>query len=90
MRHARVRRGMNDPLARPVDAVAGRTGLTRDAVAILFIVAGVLVIFFEPLLRIVLGVLLIVVGIVWLVNSRQQRAPAATAPPAPPESPPPP
>lgn len=77
---------MTDPFSRPVDAVAGHTGLTRDAVAILFIVAGVLVIFFENLLRFVLGVLLIVTGIVWLVNAR--KAPPRAAPP-PPASPPP-
>lgn len=76
---------MSDPFSRPVDAVAGHTGLTRDAVAILFIVAGALVIFFESLLRFVLGVLLIVTGIVWLVNARK-RPPAAAPPPA---SPPP-
>ena len=69
-----------DPLTRSVDAVAGRTGLTRDAVAILFIVAGVLVLFFEWLLQAVLGITLIVVGVVWLVSSWKERQ-AARPPP---------
>ena len=77
---------MGDPLGRPVDAVAGRIGLTRDAVAILFVVAGVLILVWEDLVRYVLGVLLIVVGVAWLVNAhRTQRA----APPQPPSPPPP-
>ncbi|HET6405854.1 MAG TPA: hypothetical protein VFH78_14520 [Candidatus Thermoplasmatota archaeon] len=62
-----------DPLTRSVDAVAGRTGLTRDAVAILFIVAGVLVLFFEWLVRVVLGITLIVIGVVWLVTMWRER-----------------
>ena len=62
-----------DPLTRSVDAVAGRTGLTRDAVAILFIVAGILVLVWEEFLETILGVLLIVVGVVWLVTSWRER-----------------
>lgn len=62
-----------DPLTRSVDAVAGRTGLTRDAVAILFVVAGVLVLVFDSLLRVIVGSLLIVVGVVWLVSSWRER-----------------
>lgn len=62
-----------DPLTRPVDAVAVRTGLTRDAVAILFIVAGVFVLVFPDFIQMVLGVLLIVVGVVWLVTSWRER-----------------
>lgn len=63
----------SDPFRRTVDSVAGRTGLTRDAVAILFILAGVLILIFEDVIRIVLGLLLIVVGVVWLVNAWQER-----------------
>lgn len=69
---------MTDPLSRPVDAVAAKTGLTRDAVAILFILAGIIVLVWKDLLQIILGVLLIVVGVVWLVTSwrdRQARTP---------------
>jgi multisubunit Na+/H+ antiporter MnhC subunit len=70
-----------DPLSRPVDAVAAKTGLTRDAVAILFIVAGILVLVWEDLLQIILGILLIVVGVVWLVTSWQARQRAGSPPP---------
>lgn len=81
---------VTDPLSRPVDAVAARTGLTRDAVAIIFIVAGVIVIFWEFLLRFVIGILLIVVGVAFLVNAHRERQAARGAPPPPPASPPPP
>ncbi|HUR68029.1 MAG TPA: hypothetical protein VM370_02200 [Candidatus Thermoplasmatota archaeon] len=64
---------MSDPLSRPVDAVAARTGLTRDAVAILFIVAGIVVLIWDAALQIVLGILLIVLGVVWLVTSWRER-----------------
>lgn len=64
---------MDDPLSRPVDAVAARTGLTRDAVAIIFVVAGILVLVWEDILQFVLGILLIVVGVVWLVTSWRAR-----------------
>lgn len=64
---------MTDPLSRPVDMVAARTGLGRDAVAILFVVAGIVVLVWENLLQIILGVLLIVVGVVWLVTSWRER-----------------
>ena len=69
-----------DPLTRSVDVVAGRTGLTRDAVAILFIIAGALVLIFPWLLQTILGILLIVVGVVWLVTSWKERQ-AARSPP---------
>lgn len=64
-----------DPLTQPVDAVAGRTGLTRDAVAILFIVAGIIVLLWPDIVQYVLGIVLIVVGVVWLVQSWQARQP---------------
>jgi uncharacterized membrane protein HdeD (DUF308 family) len=73
---------MTDPFSRPVDAVAAKTGLTRDAVAIIFIVAGVLVLVFPDFIQFVLGILLIIVGVVWLVNSYQQRK-AGGSPPNP-------
>lgn len=63
----------NDPIQRSVDAVATKTGLTRDAVAILFIVAGIIVLIWKDLLQFILGVLLIVVGVVWLVTSWRER-----------------
>lgn len=62
-----------DPFTRSVDAVAGRTGLTRDAVAILFIVAGIVIIIWPDIIQYILGIVLIVVGVVWLVSSWQQR-----------------
>jgi uncharacterized membrane protein HdeD (DUF308 family) len=77
---------MHDPLSRPVDMVADRTGLTRDAVAILFIVAGALVILFPNFIQFVLGILLIIVGVVWLVNSAQERRARHHPPPPPPPS----
>lgn len=64
---------MSDPLSRPVDVVAARTGLTRDAVAILFVVAGIFVLVFPDFVQVVLGILLIVVGVVWLVTSWRER-----------------
>lgn len=62
-----------DPLTRSVDAVAGRTGLTRDAVAILFIVAGIVILIWPQIISVALGLLLIVVGVVWLVGSWRER-----------------
>lgn len=62
---------MTDPMTRPIDAIAGRTGLTHNAVAILFIVAGVLFILFPNLIQYVLGILFIIVGVVWLVTSNR-------------------
>lgn len=62
-----------DPLTRSVDAVAGRTGLTRDAVAILFIVVGIIILIWPEIISLALGVLLVVVGIVWLVGSWRDR-----------------
>lgn len=62
-----------DPLTRSVDAVAGRTGLTRDAVAILFIVVGIVILIWPDILQVALGILLIVVGVVWLVSSWRER-----------------
>ena len=67
----------SDPVKRSVETVAGRTGLTADAVAILFILAGILIIVFPRILQYVLGILLIVAGFLWLVQSRQTRPPAA-------------
>lgn len=72
----------HDPLTRSVDAVAGRTGLTRDAVAILFIAAGALILIFPRIIETVLGVLLIVVGVVWLVTAwRERQRTTQTRPP---------
>lgn len=62
-----------DPLTRSVDAVAGRTGLTRDAVAILFVVAGIIILIWDQFIQLALGILLIVVGVVWLVGSWRER-----------------
>lgn len=72
-----------DPLSRPVDAIAARTGLTRDAVAIVMIVAGIIILIEPAIVAIVLGILLIIVGIVWLFTSYQQRQarPPGNAPP---------
>lgn len=67
----------DDAVSRGVEAVARRTGLTSDAVAILAIVLGVVVLVFPVLVQYVLGVLLIAAGILWLVRSRQGRAPPA-------------
>lgn len=80
----------NDPFRTSVERVAGRTGLTSDAVAILFIVAGVLVLIFPRLVEVVLGILLIVVGVVWLVSAYQERQRGASPPPPPPPTSPPP
>lgn len=68
-----------DKLTGTVDTVASRTGLTSDAVAILAIVAGVLILVFPNILQFVLGILLIVVGIVFLVD-RRRKASASTPP----------
>lgn len=73
----------SDPLRAGIDSVAGRTGLGRDAVAILAIVAGIIVLVFPRILEIVIGILLIVVGVVWLVNSYQDRQARGAAPPPP-------
>lgn len=75
---------MRDDLSRPIDAVAAKTGLTRDAVAIIMIVAGVIILIEPAIVAVVLGILLIVVGIVWLVTSYQERKarpPGAGPPP---------
>lgn len=63
----------SDAVSRGVEAVARRTGLTADAVAILAIVAGVLVIIFPDFIQFVLGIALIVAGVLWLIQSRQAR-----------------
>lgn len=65
-----------DRITGTVDTVASRTGLTGDAVAILAIVAGVLILLFDWIIQFVLGILLIVVGVVFLVERRRSRAPA--------------
>ena len=71
-----------DPWTKSVDSVATRTGLTRDAVAILFIVAGIIILIWPEIISVALGVLLIVVGVVWLVTSMRERQ-AASRPPSP-------
>ena len=63
-----------------VDRLADRTGLSSDAVAILVIVAGILVIAFPQLLRFTVGILLIGLGVYWLVERQRGRQ---ALPPAP-------
>jgi hypothetical protein len=57
-----------------VDRIAGRTGLSGDAVAILMILAGLLVIVFPAILRFTVGGVLIALGIVFFISRRNQRA----------------
>ena len=52
-----------------VDSVAGRFGIPAQAVAILMIVFGLLIIVLPHLLPWLVGILLIVLGIVWLVGT---------------------
>ena len=74
-----------------VDRIAGRTGLSGDAVAVLMIVAGVLVIVFPKLLNYVVGIVLIVLGVLWLLTRMRDRQAAGPAsPPATMQPPPPP
>ena len=75
-----------------VDRLAGRIGMSGDAVAILMILAGILVIVFPDLLAITVGILLIVLGAWWLFQRSQERRASqpTTAPVSPPYSPPPP
>ena len=62
-----------------VERIAHRIGLSADAVAILMILAGVLVILFPAILRWTVGGVLIALGILFLVG--RQRAPRALPPP---------
>ena len=64
-----------DRITGTVDNIATRTGMTGDAVAIVAIVAGVLILVFPSILQFVLGILLIVVGVVFLVERRRARTP---------------
>ena len=67
-----------------VDRIAGRTGLSGDAVAILMILAGILVIVFPRILVFTVGGVLIALGILFLVSRRRDgAAPPPPAPPAP-------
>ena len=70
----------NDHVRRSVEAVSTKTGLTTDAVAILFIIAGILVLVLPFLIQWILGILLIVAGVLFLVQSRQART---ASPPGP-------
>jgi uncharacterized membrane protein HdeD (DUF308 family) len=69
----------SDPLRRSVEAVSSRTGLTTDAVAILFVVAGIIVLVWEQAIRFVLGIVLIVTGVLWLIQAWQARQPPRNA-----------
>lgn len=70
-----------DRITGTVDSIASRTGMTSDAVAILAIVVGVLVLIFDRIIQFVLGILLIVIGVVFLIERRRARP--AVAPEAP-------
>lgn len=52
-----------------VNSMAGRFGVPPQAVAILMIVFGVLIILLPHLLPWLVGILLIVMGVLWLVGS---------------------
>lgn len=52
-----------------VDGLAGRFGIPAQAMAILMIVFGVLVIVLPQLLHWLIGILLIVLGVVWLMGA---------------------
>lgn len=73
-----------------VDRIAGTVGLSGDAVAILMILAGILVIVFPALLSVTVGVLLIILGAFWLIQRAQERRAPPTPPQSPPYAPPPP
>lgn len=72
-----------DRITGTVDSLASRTGLTSDAVAILAIVAGVLILIFPAIIAYVIGILLIVVGVVFLVDRHRSRSAAPPASPPP-------
>lgn len=70
-----------------VDRVAGRFGIPSQAVAILMIVFGVLIIVLPQLLPWLIGILLIVLGVLWLVGASgatAKWAPRAREPAGPP------
>lgn len=72
-----------------VDSVAGRFGVPAQAVAILMIVFGILVIVLPQLLHWLIGILLITVGIVWLVGAGGSGLRMGSTQPRDPASPPP-
>lgn len=72
-----------------VDTVAGRFGVPAQAVAILMIVFGLLIIVLPHLLPWLVGILLIVLGIVWLVGSSGSGFRMGPAQPREPAGPPP-
>ena len=72
-----------------VDSVAGRFGVPAQAVAILMIVFGILVIVLPQLLHWLIGILLITVGIVWLVGAGGSGLRMGATQPRDPASPPP-
>lgn len=57
-----------------IDRISGRTGLSGDAVAILMILAGVLVIVFPAILRFTVGGVLIALGVLFFVSRHGRRA----------------
>ena len=63
-----------------VSSLARRIGLSSDAVAVLMVVAGILVLVFESLLRVILGAVLIAVGVTFLYQSSLARKAAAESP----------
>lgn len=79
MRRAALRPIMTNPLS--VDRISSRTGLSGDAVAVLMIVAGIIVIVWPEILSLVLGIVLIVLGVLWLYSRFRDRQAASTAPP---------
>lgn len=72
-----------------VDSVAGRFGIPPQAVAILMIVFGLLVIVLPHLLPWLVGILLIVLGVLWLVGSTGTGMRLGSTQPREPASPPP-
>ena len=72
-----------------VDSVAGRFGIPAQALAILMIVFGILIIVLPQLLHWLIGIFLITVGIVWLVGSSGSGFRLGPSQPRDPASPPP-
>lgn len=72
-----------------VDSVAGRFGVPAQAVAVLMIVFGLLIIVLPQLLHWLVGIFLITVGIVWLISASGSGWRMGPAQPREPASPPP-
>lgn len=83
---------VRNDMTQGVDRVAGRFGVPAQALAVIMILAGILIIAFPKLLQWILGLFLILMGVLWLIDSFQRRdgLPGRSAPPAhqPPASPP--